>query len=298
MRWTPFLAGLLLGGGVVGAAWLTAGDARLPSPDAGSPDGASRTRDDAALVERLDRIERLVAEIASRPAPPEGPSPSAGPVTGLLASPEGPALGSATAGVPAARGAEPHVELTEEAVAAGLARFEARRFERMTPAEAQAEAERLLVTQKDGVGAKRVLEGLLARPTLSEEERVKALATLGMTQRALKDFDASERTLRTALTSAGAETPTGRAVAYQLVWTLSEARRDAEAIELATRLTRPEAEPSMRRNALWAIHLLASRQGDAARAAEALDALRREAVTSPEAKRLLEDIGRRAAGER
>jgi hypothetical protein len=298
MRWMPFLAGLLVGGGVVGATWLTSGDARLPSPDAGSPDGASRARDDAALVERLDRIERLVEEIARRPAPTEGLSPGNGPMTSLLASPEEPALGSAPAGAPAARGAEPNVELTEEAVAAGLARFEARRFERMTPAEAQAEAERLLVTQKDGVGAKRVLEALLARSTLSEEERVKALGTLGVTQRALKDYDASERTLRSALVSAGAETPTGRSVAYQLVWTLSEARRDAEAIDLATRLTRPEVEPALRRNALWAIHLLAARQGEALRAAEALDALRREAATSPDAKRLVEDIERRAAGER
>jgi hypothetical protein len=274
------LLGALAGAALVGGAWAVTHWSSLdaaPPPELGAAHGdVAAGRDARAILERLERIERRLASLGAG-APRTGSGgldPARGPTlegprrtdvvdAGRDAAREGVAPG---ASAPASSEDLISEEVLERTLERTLDRLEEKRLEGYSNKDLRAQAQRLMNKDRDLVGARRLLEHLLARD-LEPLERVEVLTDRGAAERGLGDHAASERTLREAMHLGGTDTEQGVAAGYHLVWTLSRAEQPGQALRLADDLLAARGLSStMRPWMRWAGARLALQTGDTARA--------------------------------
>ncbi|MDA1195369.1 MAG: hypothetical protein O2894_09310 [Planctomycetota bacterium] len=280
------LFAFLLGAAAVGVAWFLVGadTSRSPADLADDPLGATALHASDASEARLARIERrldaLLAATGVRTAgPAEGPELAA---RGVEASDES----------ESGEGAELPV-ITDEVLDRTLERMEERRLARMTPEQLRAAAHRQIKEQKDMQAARALLTRVLARE-LEADFRAQVLTDLGSVERELGEYEASERALREAMSTAGMDTETGVKAGYNLVWTFRRAERTDRALALADELIANRTAPETLRPWLrWAGARMAFDHGDRERARQDYRALLGEVQGNSQYRQIAKDAEER-----
>jgi len=266
-RVSPWAA-FLIGAGLVAGAWLFAGQDPISETMLFDDDPLGATPLHAADESdaRLSRIEqRLEVLIAAMERRGDTGAPELA-VRRDARQPTAPRAGAAT---------EPSAQpvITEEVLERTLERLAEKKYAKLTPPQLRAEAQRLIRQAKDMNGARDVLERLLKRD-LEPGDRARALTDLGGVHRTLKDYDASERSLRDAMRTAGMDTDTGIQAGYNLVWTYHLAKQPSKALEMADELiANRSASKTMRPWLRWAGARMAFENGNRHRASRDYRAL-------------------------
>ena len=228
------------------------------------------------VVVRLDRIERQLKDlqIADAPAPRDEPERRGAP--------------GATPPAPA----PVKVAIDPDALADAREEVEARKWAEMSPDEVKRAAPRMM-KQGNETGSRKARERLLGRK-LEPELKADVLTQLGLAQRASRDFEGSEASLREAIRTVGLDSAHGVQAGMQLAWTLAKSEDYGEALRVAEDVIRvPSSEGQLRTNMRWGVGVLSATQGDTARAREEFESVIQAARGNPKLDGLARDAERR-----